>query len=318
ENVNKGLNSLANSPGLTTFTDNVVSGIENLTPTIVNMVSRFVDFANNPDVQNLFSGVIQGASQLIGFVIDATVNVSSFIGSFAGIDGIATSVGVLAGGFVAVKAAMVGMGAVNGIMGLIETLGAGAAGATGVSGIGAAFTALTGPVGIAIAAVTAISAVLVGAYNSSEIFRNSIGTAFESIGQTAQAAFNKVAVAFAPVLPVFEHFGTAINPILKQIGDVMGNYVVPAITFMVNTFITGFANLVTLFAPFLSALGNVFSFIGNGVGAVCALLNGDWTGAWLFAQQMCQNACDFVTNILSGFWGMLTTIIGGIATTVYD
>lgn len=326
EGVNRGMSDLANSPGISTFLHNVIGGIENITPAMSSIVTSMVDMFNDPGVQTFTSGIIQGFTQVVGVVASAVPPVVDFMTSFAGIDGVANGFMVLAGGVVAVKTAMAGMGAFSTISGLVTSLtgaGTAAAGATagataGASGLSAAFAAITGPVGLVVAGIAGVTAVMAGAWQQSEIFRNSVSTAFETVGSTASAAMAQIKPALEPAMQAFQGFATNTGPILQQIGDVMGNYVVPAIASFSSTMITAFAGAVTAAAPLLTAMGNVFSFIGNGIGAVCALLNGDWTGAWNYGGAMVQSAKDAICNSFTAIWQMGEFMLGGIVTSAVN
>ncbi|MDO9491423.1 phage tail tape measure protein [Acetobacterium sp.] len=175
-------------------------------------------------------------------------------------------------------------------------------------GLGGALAALTGPIGIAIAAVAAIGAVIAGAWQNSETFRTSVGTAFESIKTTISEAFVKISEAMAPALEAFQGFSVNVQPILQAIGDFLGIYVVPLIQLFIETFVNGFTAIIVAIAPFIAAIGNLFSFIGNFVGMVFALLTGDWASAWTFAQGMGQSAVDFLANVFQGLFKWVSLI----------
>ncbi|PKM75018.1 MAG: phage tail tape measure protein [Firmicutes bacterium HGW-Firmicutes-17] len=187
------------------------------------------------------------------------------------------------------------------------------AGITGsAGGLGGALAALTGPIGIAIAAVAAIGAVIAGAWQNSETFRTSVGTAFESIKTTISEAFVKISEAMAPALEAFQGFAVNMQPVLQQIGDFLGIYIVPLVQQFIESFINGFANIIVAIAPFIEGIANLFNFIGNFVGAVFALFTGDWDSAWKFAQGMAQAAVDFLGNIVEGLKNLFILIFGDI------
>lgn len=187
------------------------------------------------------------------------------------------------------------------------------AGITGsAGGLGGAMVALTGPIGIAIAAVAAIGAVITGAWQNSETFRTSVGTAFESIKTTISDAFTRISEAMAPAVAAFQGFAVNIQPILQQIGDFLGIYVVPLVQQFIETFVNGFTAIIVAIAPFIEAIGNLLSVIGNFVGLVFALLTGDWSGAWQFAQNIAQSAVDFLVNVFQGLVNWVTLIFQSI------
>jgi TP901 family phage tail tape measure protein len=212
-------------------------------------------------------------------------------------------------------------GGLSNILGLLGSSGlvGAAGGATGAtSGLSAAFTALTGPVGLAVAAVAAISAVIAGAWQNSEIFRDSVGKAFLSVSVTTQEAFARITEAMGPALTSFQGFSADVTPILQQIGDFLGTYIVPIVKDFFNNFINGFADVIVAIAPFIEGIGNLLSFIGNFVGAVFALFNGDWAAAWTFAQAAGQSFIDFLGNGLEGAKNIVFLVFGDIINKILE
>ncbi len=212
-------------------------------------------------------------------------------------------------------------GGLSNILGLLGSSGlagaaSGAAGATG--GLSGAMTALTGPVGIAVAAIAAIGAIIKGAWDNSELFRQSVGSAFEAVKTSAQDAFGRISEALQPAMAAFQGFSADVTPILQQIGDFLGTYVVPVVQGFFTTFINGFANVMIAIAPFVAGIGNLASIIGDFVGMVVALLNGDWATAWEFAQSIGQGFVDFITNALDGMKNMFELVFGGIFTKISE
>lgn len=185
--------------------------------------------------------------------------------------------------------------------------------AGGAGGAGAALAGLAGPVGIAIAAIVAIIAVLKGAWDNSEIFRTAVGEAFTSIQNTITGAFERIREAMAPAVEAFQGFSATIQPVLQELGDFLGMWIVPLIQNFINTFITGFTNIIVAIAPFIAAIGNLLSIIGNFVGMVFALLTGDWASAWQFGQNILQAAADMINNILQGLANVIALVVLTIA-----
>lgn len=221
---------------------------------------------------------------------------------------IIVAIGALVTGFVAL---MPIVAIATATFNTIAPLFAGLAG--GAGGAGAALAGLAGPVGIAVAAIAAIAAVIKGAWDNSEIFRDSVGKAFLSVQVTIQEAFGKIQEAFGPVIESFGGFGEKVNPILQQIGDFLGTYIVPIIMNFFNTFISGFTNIIVAIAPFIAAIGNLLGIIGNFVGMVVAMLNSDWAGAWEFAKGIGRGVVDFLGNIFQGFGNLVNLIFQSIA-----
>lgn len=257
--------------------------------------------------------IIQNLTDMIKGFGDLDDGTQKLILGFGGIAAVAGPLLIFFGAIAS------GIGSIAGLIGTLSgsmaVATAGTAGATaGAGGLAAAFTALTGPIGIAIAAIAAIGAVIAGAWQNSEVFRESVGTAFETVKTTATEAMAKLSEAMGPAMQAFQGFAVNVSPILKEIGDFLGMYVIPLITQFVIAFINGFTAIVAALAPFIAAIGNLFSFIGNFVGMVFALLTGDWSTAWTFAQNMGKNACDFIENIFQGLSNWVNLIFTGIST----
>ena len=180
------------------------------------------------------------------------------------------------------------------------------------------FIALTGPVLSVIATIAAFTAILVGAWQNSEKFRDSVTGAWTRIQQGAQQCFSKIQTALAPVIQTFQELWAQVQPVLQQIGDMLATYVVPIIESVVAFVLTSITNIITGIAPLLSAVGNILSVIVNVVGMVVALINGDWNGAMEFGKQALQSLWDAVVNIWNGIWGtisaLLSIICNGIKT----
>lgn len=213
--------------------------------------------------------------------------------------------------------------AVSSIAGLFATggifnsaLGATTAAAGGAEaatmGLGSALGTLLSPVALVVAAIAGVIAILVGAWQQSETFRNAVTTLIETIQLKLQDAMARIQEALAPGILAFQNFFAIIGPILQQIGDFIGNNIVPMISWFMTSFIDAFTAIITAAAPFLEVIGNIASFIGNMVGFVFALLNGDWASAWQFAQNMVQNVVGVITGLFNTLLSVGTSIVGGI------
>ncbi|URN83484.1 phage tail tape measure protein [Acetobacterium wieringae] len=270
--------------------------------TILNVLAPMLETAAQKvsDLGEWFSNLDQGQQEFIvkiGIVAAAIGPLLLILGGLAG--AVSNVAGLFATG-----------GLLNGALGSASA--AFGLGAEGAVGMGSSLAALTGPVAIVVAVIAGLVAILVGAYQSSETFRNSVSGAFESIKNTAQDAFGRISEALGPAMESFQGFATGLTPVLQQIGDFIGTYIVPVVEQFIGSFINGFANIIVAIAPFIAAIGNLLSFIGNFVGLVVALLNGDWAGAWQFAQAMGQNAVDFLVNVFQGLYNWVSLIFQSI------
>lgn len=270
--------------------------------TILNVLAPMLETAAQKvsDLGEWFSNLDQGQQEFIvkiGMVAAAIGPLLLILGGLAG--AVSNVAGLFATG-----------GILNGALGSASA--AFGLGAEGAVGMGSSLAALTGPVAIVVAVIAGLVAILVGAWQSSETFRSSVSGAFESIKNTAQDAFGRISEALGPAMESFQGFATGLTPVLQQIGDFLGTYIVPVVEQFISSFINGFANIIVAIAPFIAAIGNLLSFIGNFVGLVVALLNGDWAGAWQFAQAMGQNAVDFLVNVFQGLYNWVSLIFQSI------
>lgn len=270
--------------------------------TILNVLAPMLETAAQKvsDLGEWFSNLDQGQQEFIvkvGMMVAAIGPLLLILGGLAG--AVSNVAGLFATG-----------GALNGAIGAASA--AFGLGTEGAVGMGASLAALTGPVAIVIAVIGGLAAILAGAWQSSETFRNSVTGAFESLKTATQDAFSRISEALAPALESFQGFATGLTPVLQQIGDFIGTYIVPVVEQFIGSFINGFANIIVAIAPFIAAIGNLLSFIGNFVGMVVAILNGDWAGAWQFAQAMGQNAVDFLVNVFQGLYNWVSLIFQSI------
>lgn len=270
--------------------------------TILNVLAPMLETAAQKvsDLGEWFSNLDQGQQEFIvkiGMVAAAIGPLLLILGGLAG--AVSNVAGLFATG-----------GLLNGALGSASA--AFGLGAEGAVGMGSSLAALTGPVAIVIAVIAGLVAILVGAYQNSETFRNSVSGAFESIKNTVQDSFWRISEALGPAMESFQGFATGLTPVLQQIGDFIGTYIVPVVEQFIGSFINGFANIIVAIAPFIAAIGDLLSFIGNFVGLVVALLNGDWSAAWLFAQAMGQNAVDFLVNVFQGLYNWVSLIFQSI------
>ncbi len=251
-------------------------------------------------VADWFDSLDEGQQEFIvkiGLVAAAIGPVLLILGGFAGV--VSNIAGLFATG-----------GMFNGALGAASAAFGVNAGAAG--GMSASLAALAGPVAIVVAAIAGFVAILVGAWQNSETFRESAEMAFNSVRVHASEAFSRIAEALAPAKEAFQDFVDGIGPVLGQIGDFIGNQILPIVTRFINGFIDGFANIIVAIAPFITAIGNLLSFISNFVGMVFALLNGDWAAAWEFAKAMGQNAVDFLANVFQGLYNWVSLIFQSI------
>ncbi|AFA49823.1 phage tail tape measure protein [Acetobacterium woodii] len=281
---------------------NIQESLAGLGETIMNVLAPMMETAAEKiqGVADWFDSLDEGQQEFIvkiGMVAAAIGPVLLILGGLAG--AVSNVAGLFATG-----------GILNGALGTASA--SLATGAEGAVGMGSSLAALTGPVAIVVAAIAGFIAILVGAWQNSETFRKSAEMAFNSVSVHAFEAFSRIAEALAPAKEAFQGFIDGIGPVLGQIGDFIGNQIIPIVKDFINGFIDGFANIIVAIAPFIEAIGNLLSFISNFVGLVFALLNGDWAAAWEFAKAMGQNAVDFLANVFQGLYNWVSLIFQSI------
>ncbi|SEA16005.1 Peptidase family M23 [Eubacterium aggregans] len=183
---------------------------------------------------------------------------------------------------------------------------------TATGGMGAALGTVLGPIAAVAAGIAAFAAILIGVWKNSEKFRAGVVGVFLRIRQQVQIAFMRISEALEPAKAAFRQFWESVGPVLQQVGDFLAMYILPIIQNFATYFIGAFTNIIIGMAPFLTAIGNLFSFIANFVGMVFALFNGDWNGAMEFGKKALQSLLDAVVNIWNGIWGTISAVMNAI------
>lgn len=171
---------------------------------------------------------------------------AELVGPYAQATGeVATQIGTLAPGFLAVSDRVTELG---GKAGLLSKLGTAASGLGGsIGSLGKSFGALaTGPVGI----IAGIAAVLVLAYQNSESFRTAIDGLLSTLGE-----------AFAPLL---EQLGSLLSRLLESLSPLLG-----AVGDLAGTLLTA---LEPILGVVIEVLGELFGIIGEVAGVVVDVL----------------------------------------------
>ncbi len=190
---------------------------------------------------------------------------------------------------------------------------------TSVGLLAKAFALLIGPVGIVVAAIAGLVAIFVTLYNTKEEFRAKmdavwaqICAAFENVKAVFEATFARFKESMEPVKEalgklwetvqsVFLQIWNFLEPLLATLGIALGAVV---------TVVIGVANgILNALGPLIEAVVNAVDVVMNIIGAVIALLNGDFSGAWTMIQNALASFGDFFVNLwntlgafFQGFW----------------
>lgn len=132
-----------------------------------------------------------------------------------------------------------------------------------------------------------------------------LGTLFEKAGINADDVRKKIADTWdnikstlAIVWGWIQQVGMAIFDRLKQFWARWGGTIIQVFYDMWNT-------LCSLIDPFLQVLNGLMTFISG-------VFSGNWSQAWEGIKQMLKGAIDFIVNLITGIWTMLTNLAGDI------
>ena len=277
--------------------------------TLAPIISSFAQKLS--ELGEWFSGLSDSQKD---FIVKAGLTAAAVGPVTSAFGGLATKVGNLInpeGGFVKLAAKFAGLS------GDAVTFG------SAMTGAGSKLAAFaTGPVGIAIAAVAGIALVLKECWDNSEIFRNSVSQA----GQTISSAFGQAAAilqpALQPLIDIGQQLAAQINPAFQALGDFLGTYVIPCLGQFAAFLITELASAIAGALQFITGLIDGFKWISDGITTMVqlagALFSGDWGAAFMLAQKA-------VTDFQAGFqaiWDGIVDFVNGIipelGTTISD
>jgi phage-related protein len=334
--IAKGFIDLGNNQGVANFFDTISqdggaidsffsafekmadSKVGTLMGELANNIARVFDALTETGSLQIFFDILNRAAKaLADFVSNETV--AKIIGVAAAFFAITRALRVLSffatgafkfvfGGISLFVGAIKGaMGMVIRFAGLLTGMAPAAVGGFGnaISIIAASVGLATGPFIAIVAAIGAVIAILIGAYTQSEIFRESIGNLVSAIGGAFMDAVSMIGDAFSDAFSFLgggEGGGSPLDGllnILKMIGDVLGNYVVPIIQ--------------GVFVGAIRTIGTVISWVVRLVGGAL----GTWIG---FFQGLYEGIRPYIDQIIAlweeNFKPALDSVTGWLEGTV--
>ncbi len=138
---------------------------------------------------------------------------------------------------------------------------------------------------------------------------NGVKTSFEMTSP-------KIAAAIEPIKTAFATMWENIKPVIMYLVDTLYEYVIPAIQAFISYFIEHLPQIIEFLQPFFDVVTNIFSFIGNVIGFVVALLRGDWAQAWEFAKSAVENVVNIIKGIIKHIGNVISLIFGTIGTVI--
>ncbi len=121
------------------------------------------------------------------------------------------------------------------------------------------------------------------------------------------------------IIDMFRDMRTRVGPVLVEIGDVITQKVIPALTDFINAAAPIVEWFVDTLAPAVSrAIGDVVRIVKGGFEVitgvfdiVTALLSGDWGKFWDGVVSVLSGARDLAVGIVDALWNAIKTIFGG-------
>lgn len=212
---------------------------------------------------------------------------TKMLGMFQGLpDGAKKAIVALAGIAAAIGPVLLISGKLlMGISGVLKVLG-------GAGGLAGALAALTGPVGIVIAAVAGLIAIIVAMWRESEIFRDAVMNAFNSVRDAISGAIDTIKGALSDATPVID----ALRLAFKILGDYVGKVLIPVWSFILTKAIWVVSNLIAGLIRYINLLVSAFRI------ALPYILN--------FAAEIVKG----FARMVDGALGAIEMLLGGLAT----
>lgn len=180
------------------------------------------------------------------------------------------------------------------------------------------WTALPGVVSTAQEGMATAFTAIQTAWQTLESF---FGPAIDRIKQAfsgLSTQIDPIKTSLSGLITAFQSLWTALQPILLQLGMVLG-----AVFGVVGlTLLNGFSAAISAIGPVVTAVVDQITLTINTIAGILtaatalvkAVIDGDWTTAWQSAQTIGESA----VNYLSTTWENFSTAIGTIMTAIYD
>ncbi|URN85147.1 peptidoglycan DD-metalloendopeptidase family protein [Acetobacterium wieringae] len=140
--------------------------------------------------------------------------------------------------------------------------------------------------------------------------------AFEEAKTKVMEVMPQIIEAVQPILGAFQNLWENLKPVFLYLVQVLYESVIPALSALFNAFMESLPGIISFVAPIYEVLTNVISFVGNVIGMIIALLQGDWSTAWQFAGTAVQNVVDSIGSILNFLWSIITGILTSIGNSI--
>ena len=189
-----------------------------------------------------------------------------------------------------------------------------------------------GPFLAVVAAIAAVVVILVLAYKKSEIFRKAVHDLVQAVGKQLGSSLGQIQRALKGVMPSFTTFGN----LLKGIGDFIGKYIVPIISWALVNLIKLIGNVIVIFirvfgwivknwklvlgiivAPFAVAVYLIIKYWDNIKGTISAAI-GFIVGIGKTLWSWILDGIKWYWNLVVAYWTTIFDWIGKLAGIVAD
>lgn len=249
-----------------------LESIRNAITGISGLGSSFTDLSS--EIDGIFGeeGAIATVSTIgskIGEIVSSFKDLSSgFDGGFgeegaiAAISTIGSKIGEIGSSFTDLAADLDGIFGEGGAISTISTIGSKLGELFGSSGIFSAIGA--GPLIAIVVGIVAVVAAIIDLWNTSETFRDAVGTAFERVKTSLGNVFSKISEAVVPLVEKIKELGRAFYEFyedsgLKRIIEIIASLAVTLAGFAVSALITEIGDVITEFIGIISGVVDILT-----------------------------------------------------------